>query len=137
MTRHLSNESNSTNTWYLNFCVSGHICNNQDLFLEFRPKNYKFITAGGKIIQSQKVGTIYFLLQRRKTSLLNILYTLNCNSNLILLGQFCESGISYHDYADFMILKQESSPIGVALKHKKLFVLNIDIDLNRDKIMLV
>lgn len=85
MTQHPSNEPN--NTWYLDFCVSKHICKNRELFLDLKPKNYVFITAGREVIWSQEVGTVHLSLQSGKMTLLNVVYTPKYDSNLISLGQ--------------------------------------------------
>lgn len=53
---------NKPNTYNLNFYLSRHICNDQDLFLDLRPKNYEFITAVREVIRSHKVGTIHLFL---------------------------------------------------------------------------
>ena len=66
--------------------------------------------------------------------LLNVAYTPKCDSNLILLGQLCESGISYHDHPDSIILKQGGSTIGVARRYKNLFILKTGL---KHKAMLV
>lgn len=51
----------------------------------------------GKIIHFQEVDIIDFLLQSKKIiiMLLNIVYALKCDLNLILLEQFCKSEILY------------------------------------------
>lgn len=74
-------------TWYLDSCALGYICNNRDLFSDMCTKNYKFITSGGEIIWSQEVGMVHFLLQTDTTMILfNVSYTLKCDSNLISLS---------------------------------------------------
>lgn len=85
MTRHSSDEVNDT--WYLDSGALRYICNNRELFLDIGSKNYKFIMIESKIIYSQKVSTIHLLFQSKKITimLLNIIYGLKCNSNLILL----------------------------------------------------
>lgn len=84
MIRHSSSKPNDT--WYLDSCASKHICKNRELFSDLRPKNYEFITAGGEVIRSREVGTVYFSLQSGKMTLLNVAYTPKCDSNLISLG---------------------------------------------------
>ena len=123
MTRHSIDEVN--NIWYLDSCASRHICNNRELFLDIRSKNYKFIMARGKIIYSQKVGIVHFTLLSGKITmtLLNVEYAPKCDFNLISLGQLCESGILYHNHPNSMALKQGKSTLKVANRHKNLFVL--------------
>lgn len=66
--------------------------------------------------------------------LLNIAYTLKCNSNLILLGQFQESDILYHDHPNSIILKQKRGILEAADKYKNLFIFETDL---RKKAILV
>ena len=123
MTRLSSEET--TDRWYLDSCASRHICNNRELFSDIRSKNYEFVTAGGDIIRSKEVGTVHLPLQSGKTTmtLLNVAYAPKCDSNLISLGQLRDSGISYHDHPNSMVLKQGGSILGIANRHKNLFVL--------------
>lgn len=55
--------------------------------------------------------------------LLNVVYAPKCNSNLILLEQLRESGISYHDHPNSVVLKQGESTLRLANKYKNLFVI--------------
>lgn len=66
--------------------------------------------------------------------LLNVTYTSKYDSNLILLGQLCKSGMSYHNHPDFMIFMQEESIIGIAGRYKNLFILETGL---KGKAMLV
>lgn len=56
------------------------------MFLKLQSKNYKFIIAKDKVIQSQKVDIVYFTFYSRKITLFNIVYSTKCNFHLILLG---------------------------------------------------
>lgn len=134
MTRYSSNEA--SNTWYLDSYISKHICNNKELFSNIWSKNYEFITIEGIIIYFQVVGIVHLLLQSGKTTmtLLNIINAPKCDFNLILLGQFRKSGILYHNYPDSIILRQRKSTLGVANKHKSIFVIKTD---SKAKAMLV
>lgn len=67
-------------------------------------------------------------------TLLNVTYTLKCDSKLISLGQLRKLRISYHDYPDSMILKQKRSKIRLAVRYKNLFVFEIE---SGNKIMFV
>ena len=124
MTREVDEEGE----WYLDSCASRHICNNLEKFVDLRPKTYKFITAGGNIIRSSQIGTVTFLLKNGSNlTLTNVAYTPEYDSNLISLGQLRETGISYHDHAEYMVLKHEGKTIGLATSRKNLFILNIQI----------
>ena len=87
----------------------------------------------GEIIRSREVGTVQLFFQSGKMTLLNVAYTPKCDSNLISLAQLHKSGISYHDHLDSMILKQGGSQIGLAVRHKNLFILETE----SEKAMLV
>ena len=65
----------------------------------------------------------------------NVAYAPECNSNLISLGQLRETGILYHNYPEYIVLKQRGNVIGVATRKKNLFVL--DTRSLSDKVMLV
>lgn len=67
-------------------------------------------------------------------TLLNIVYTPKCNFNLISLNQLCKSKRSYHNHLNSIILNQEKSIIGLAVRHKNLFILEINL---KDKVILV
>lgn len=54
-------------------------------------------------------------------TLLNIVYALKCDSNLISLEQFYDSEISYRNHPDSMILKQRGNIFKIANKHKNFF----------------
>lgn len=83
-----------------------HICNYRKLILDMYTKNYGFIIARSEIIWTQKVDTIHFYLQTDTImTLLNIIYTLKYDSNLISLDQFHESVILYHNHPNSIILK--------------------------------
>ncbi len=60
-------------------------------------------------------------------TLLNIVYALKYDSNLISLGQLCESGISYYNHSDSIILKKEESTLGIANRYKNLFILETSL----------
>lgn len=98
-------------------------------------KNYKFIIVGGKVIRSQEAGKVYLSLQNGTTmTLLNVIYTSKCNSNLILLGQLQELGILYHNYPNSIILKQKGSTLRMAGRYKNLFIFGTSL---KEKAMLV
>lgn len=59
-------------------------------------------------------------------TLLNVAYAPKCDSNLISLGQLRKSGILYHDHPDSMVLKQGGSTLGIANRHKNLFIHETD-----------
>lgn len=56
-------------------------------------------------------------------TLLNFVYALKYGSNLISLEQLHKLWIFYHNHPNFIILKKECSTLGVANRHKNLFIL--------------
>lgn len=108
--------------------MSKLIWNNQEKFVDLWAKTYKFVTAKRDIIRSEQVETIILSLENGSQLILaNIAYTLNCNSNLIFFSQFWETGISYHAYLKYILLKQEMNIIGSITKKKNHFILNIEL----------
>lgn len=121
-------EVDEEKVWYLDSYALRHICNNYKKFVDLRPKTYEFITAGGNIIRLSQVGIVTLFLENGSNlTLTNVAYALECDSNLIFLGQFWETGISYYYYAKCMILKQEGKTIGIATRRKNLLILNTQI----------
>lgn len=123
MTKKIS--QNLDNAWYLDFCASRHICNNKHFFSDFRPTSYEFVTAGEEIIRSEKVGSVHlFTHSRTIITRNNVAYTPRCDSNIISLCQLRESGITYHDHHEQMILKQKGNTIRSASRYKNFFILD-------------
>ena len=102
----------STSIWFLDSCTSQHLCNNQSLFSNTRTKNIDFMTTADQLIQTEEIGTVFiFLSSGILIKLHNVALALTCNSNLILLGQLRESGITYHDSPTAMTLMRKSEVI--------------------------
>ena len=126
MTRKI--DEDQSEVWYLDSCASRHICNSKEKFAELWPKTYKFVTAGGIIIKSNQVRTIIlFLINEIQLTLSNIIFAPECDSNLISLGQLQETGISYHDYSEQMLLRQAEKTIGLTTRKRNLFIRDIQI----------
>ena len=110
---------------YLEFCALRHIYNNHKIFVNLFPKSYKVIISGGNIIKSKQVGTMIFPLKNSILNLSNIAYIPECDSNLISLGQFWETGILYYNRPKYIVLKQGEKTIGLVTRTKNLFILHI------------
>lgn len=113
--------------WYLDSCASRHLTNNKDLFIEdIRPKCLDFNTAGGQILQAESIGTIAIpLADGSSLKLRNVAYAPDCDSNLISLGQLCDSNIVYVDNAKAMTLMQSGQPIAHTRRDQNLFILDL------------
>lgn len=71
------------------------------------------------------MNTIYFPTRNGAIiTLNNVIYTPQCDSNLISPGQLQELGIIYHNHPDYMILKQRSNTLRSASRLKNLFIFN-------------
>lgn len=123
----MTRETNeNTNAWYFNFYISQHICNNKQFFSNLFSKSYEFIIARGDIIRSKEIGSINLSTQSRAIINLNsIAYILQYDFNWISLSQLQESGITYHDHPNWMILKEGENIIRSASRHRNLFALDI------------
>ncbi len=120
----MTRKADEEGEWYLDSCTSRHICNNHEIFADLRPKSYKFVTAGSNIIRSKQVGTVILPLENGTLTLTNVASAPEYDSNLISPGQLQETGISYHNHPECMVLKQRGKTIGLATKRKNLFILN-------------
>lgn len=63
-------------------------------------------------MRSEHAGTVVIPLSNGSSfRLQEVLYTPECDSNLISLGQLRESGIIFYDTPNAMILKEEERPL--------------------------
>ena len=86
MTREV--DEDQSEEWYLDSYASRHICNNRERFADLRPKSYTFVTAEGTIIRSSQGETIILPLENGlQLTLSNVVFTPQCDSNLISLDQ--------------------------------------------------
>ncbi len=84
-----------------------------------------FVTAGKKIIRSEEIGTIFIpLADGRSIELLDIALVSECKSNLIPLGQLCETGITFHDNPSHMTLMRHGVVLAQAKRHRNLLILD-------------
>lgn len=83
-----------------------HICNSQEKFVDLQLKTYEFVTTGRDIIRSEQVRTVILTLENGLQLIFsNIAYTLECDSNLIFLGQLQKTSILYHNHLKCIVLK--------------------------------
>lgn len=110
----------------LDLCVSHHICNNQSLVTNIRTKSIKFVTAVGQVIWTKAIDTVSILLtDDSRIELQNVTLALECNSNLIYLGQIRETKITYHDNPIAMMLMRDEKAIVYAKRNRNLFALEL------------
>lgn len=102
------------------------MCNDHRLFNNTRIKSIEFITGASQIIRTEEVGIVsIFLSDGIIVELYNLALALNCDSNLILLGQLKESGITYHDDPKSMTFMRISKVIAKAKREQNLFTLDL------------
>lgn len=103
-------ENESQDSLCLNFCVSRYIYNNKHLFSDLHSISYEFVIIDEEIVRLDIMGIVFLSTCNRVIIIPdNIAYILRCDFNLISLGQLQKSGITYHNYAEYMILKQGSN----------------------------
>lgn len=83
----MTRKTDEKNEWYLDFCASRPICNNYEIFIDLRPKNYKFITTSRNITRLKQVEIVILLFENSPLTLSNVTYVPECDLNLISLGQ--------------------------------------------------
>lgn len=116
----------------LNFCASRYICNKRESFFSLYLKSYGFVTADRDSIRSKKMAIIKLtLLNQLDMILSNIAFAPRCNFNLISLSQLREIRILYYDYPKSIILKKAEIIIGSIQRKKNLFILNLQINVNK------
>ncbi len=78
------------------------------------------------VIRTEKIGTVSILLSGDATiELLNVALALNCDSNLISLGQLRESKITYHDNSTAMTLMRNRKIVAHSKRERNLFTLDL------------
>ena len=116
-------KTSAKRTWYLDSRASRYLCNDRSLFSNLRPISIDFVTAGKKIIRSKKIGTVSIpLADGRSIELLDTAFVLECDLNLISLGQLHETGITFHDNPSHMTLMRHEVVIEKAKRHRNLFI---------------
>ena len=82
------------------------------------------MTAAGQVIWTEEIGIISISLADGSTiELHNVALAPGCDSNLIFLGQFQKSGITYHDKPAAMTLIKDGKVITHVKKNRNLFTL--------------
>lgn len=121
----LKKTSQPNSPWFLDSCASRHLCNNCRLFSSTRAKSIDFVTAAGRVIRTEEIGTVSIPLAGGTTiELHNVALASDCDSNLISLGQLQESGITFHDNPTTMTLMRGGKIMAHAKRSHNLFTLD-------------
>lgn len=117
------------NFWYLDLYAFQPFTNNKDLFVkELCLKYFDFTTTGGQILWAEGIEIIAIpLLDKSLLKLWDVAYGLNCNSNLISLGQLRNNNITYVNNFEVIILVQIGHSITYAKCDQNFFVLELTI----------
>lgn len=100
----------------------------QSTFSSTCAKSIDFIIGVGQIIGTEEVGTLFIPLSGGTiVKIHNVALAPDCDSNLILLGQLQESGITYHDNSTLMILMRNGKVIAKAKRKWNVFIPNLAI----------
>lgn len=87
-----------------------------------RAKSIDFVTAAGQIIWTEKIRTVLIPLSSERIELHNVVLASRCNSNLILLEQLRDSGITYYDNPDTKILMRNGKVIAHTKRANSLYL---------------
>ncbi len=66
----------TNSTWFLDLCISYHLCNDQTLFSNLKAKSINFVRAVRQLIRIEKIGAVAILLQTTITLSYIILHLL-------------------------------------------------------------
>lgn len=84
------------------------------------------MTASGQFIRIKEIGIVSIPLSNDTLiEFYNVALAPNCNSNLILLGQLRESGITYYDNLIAMILMRKGKIIAQAKRNQNFSTLDL------------
>lgn len=110
----------------MDLCAFRHLTNNRELFVgELKAKSLDFTTASRQTLRAESMGIIAIPLTNKIIRLENVAYAPECDGNLISLGQFRESNITFVDNEDNMTLTQKGRKMARARRDRNLFVLDL------------
>lgn len=86
----------------------------------------RFTTVGGQILRVESIGTIAIpLADGSSLRLCDVAYAPDYDSNLIFLGQLCDSNINYVDNSEAMTLIEAGQRIAYVKRDRNLFILDL------------
>ena len=75
-------------------------------------------------MSSERTGTIFIYMSTgQEVEISRVSYIPDCTSNLLLLLRLKETGISYHDGVDYIILKRGDKEVAQAKQSRHLLIL--------------
>lgn len=82
------------------------------IFVFMNQQQHKFQTTTSHIMFSKRTSTIFIPISKgQKVEISGVSYIFDCTSNLFSLLQLKETGISYYNRGDYMILKRNNREI--------------------------
>lgn len=110
--------------WFIDSCASRHMTFEKGLFISMSQQRHEFQTATSHTMSSEGTGTIRVSLStNQEVEISGVSYIPNCSSNLLSLSRLKETGITYHDGRDYMILKKGDQEVARAKRSRHLFIL--------------
>ena len=94
------------------------------MFISMTQQRHEFQTATTHTMSSEKTGTILIHMSTgQEVEISGVSYISDSTSNLLSLSRLKETGISYHDGGDYMILKSGDKEVTQAKRSRHLFIL--------------
>ena len=94
------------------------------MFISMTWQRHKFQTATTHTMSLEGTGTIFIHMSTgQEVEISGVSYIPDCTSNLLSLSRLKETGMSYHDGGDYMILKRGNKEVAQAKRSRHLFIL--------------
>ena len=95
--------------WFIDSCASRHMTFDKHMFISMTWQRHKFQTATTHTMSLEGTGTIFIHMSTgQEVEISGVSYIPDCTSNLLLLSRLKETGISYHDGGNYIILKKDN-----------------------------
>ncbi len=109
---------------FIDSCASRHMPFDKHMFIFMTQQRHEFQTATSHTMSSEGTGTIFIHMSTgQKVEISGVSYIPDCTSNLLSLSRLKETGISYHDGGNYMILKRGDKEVARAKRSRHLFLL--------------
>lgn len=110
--------------WFIDSGASRHMTFDKHMFISMTQLRHELQTATSHTMSSEGTGTILIHMSTgQEVEISGVSYIPDCTSNLLSLSRLKETGISYHDGGDYMILKRGDKEVARAKRSRHLFIL--------------